>query len=63
MSLELTTPDFACNFLNCTLDDLQQLIDDGFLRLLKLGDQTRLFVDELQILADSFGMLSDMEGE
>ena len=63
MSLALTTPDVACNFLSCSLDDLQQLVDDGYLRLLKIGDQTRLFVEELQILADAFGIVCDMEGE
>jgi len=44
--MNLCTARAACSMLDCTMDQLQELVERRILRTLKLGNQVRYFTEE-----------------
>jgi hypothetical protein len=44
----------ACSMLDCTMDQLQELVDAQLLSALTLGTRVRYFTEEIGILVEAF---------
>jgi hypothetical protein len=52
--MNLSTARAACSMLDCTMDQLQELVDAQLLSTLTLGSRVRYFTEEIGILVEAF---------